>query len=217
MPMFEIVRSLVEDDRITDFVAIGNLIDGNAISKHAAFIIKHNDELFEFHYTGEIIEFEKIGRDYYHKITDTIDPEEVPAFIAKCKNIQKKAKPIYGYFYSGESYDIDGNHIGDPILGQRMTCVGFCLNVLKGFLEEDYLIYTDWTSETHDSKDYVELYCKENKIDPEDIIDSHRRITPRECLTSCYFTNLPISKKQIDNKIVQVNGVFETLHIISNN
>ena len=215
--MFEIVRSKIETDRITDFVAIGNLIDDKAVSYHAAFIIKCENILYEFHYTGSSIELIQLQRDYFHKITDTISPEEVPAFMALCKNIQKKANPIYDFYYSGESYDIDGNHISNPESGERMTCVGFCLNVLKGFLDEDYLVYSDWTSETNQLKEYLEYFCRNNNIAPIKITSSHRRITPRECLTSCFFKDIPITKQRIDERIGKVDDFFLTRYSISNN
>lgn len=216
MIMFEILRSKIESDRITDFVAIGNLIK-EAEAYHSAFVISYGKELYEFHYTGEEIEFKVIDNDYFHKITDTIVSEEVPAFIALCKNILKNANPTYGFFYSGESYNLDGTHLSNLDLGERMTCVGFCLNVLKGFLEEDYIVYEDWTSETHEKNGYLESYCEKYKLDPSKISVSHRRITPRECLTSCFFSELPISKKEIDERIGEVDEYFINLYKISNN
>ncbi len=209
MPMFSIIRTLLESDRISDFVAIGNLLNDSQESYHAAFIIKYEGSLQEFHYTGSDIELNNlISNDYFHKITNTIYSDEVPAFIAQCINVKKHANPIYGYFYSGESYDSDGNHNSKKNLGQRMTCVGFCLNVLKGFLEEDYIEYAGWDSISHGEHGYLEEYCKQYDIDPELIKDSHRRITPRECLTSCFFVELPIPKSKIQEKLIEVNHHF---------
>ena len=208
--MFEITRSKMESDRVSDYVALGNLVE-NTKSYHSAFVINYNKELFEFHYTGQQIEFIEIDNDYYHKITDTISPEEVPAFIAQCQNIQKKANPKYGYFYSGESYDIKGNHLSNENLGEVMTCVGFCLNVLKGFHEEDYLEFSDWTESSHNAPDYLTNYCNKHNIDPEKIRSSHRRITPREFLISGYFTQLPISKSKIDDKKADIQEYFKAI------
>lgn len=206
--MFEICRTKFESDQNTDFVAIGNLVDDNGKkSSHAAFIIQFEDELFEFHYTGRNVEYSPIKRDYYHKITYTILPEEVPSFIALCKHLVKTSKPIYGFFYSGEFYNDEG-HQHHTELGERMTCVGFCLNVFKTFLEEDYIQFQDWNGDTEDWKEYLEDYCIKNNLDPSRIKESVRRITPRECLTSCFFNILPIRKADIDNKIKDVNNHF---------
>ena len=157
--MFEIIRSLKESDFDKDYVAIGNLIDNDIESYHSAFIIQYESELFLFHYTGINIEYEAVNGDYFHKINEKILPKEIPAFIAYCKTIKKRANPIYGYFYSGEYYDLNGEHFGDKNLGECMTCVGFCLNVLKGFLEKDYIQYSDWTEDSHNDKDYLESFC----------------------------------------------------------
>jgi len=216
--MFEIIRSMSESDRNTDFVAIGNLINENFESTHCSFIIQFEKEIFLFHYTGYSVEYCKNSEsNYYHRITDTISSEEVPAFIAHCRNINKHANPTYGFFYSGEYYDKSGVHFGSQDLSERMTCVGFCLNVLKGFLEDEYICYSDWSEDTHNDPGYLERYCTKNNIDINTIKSSHRRISPRECLTSCFFTKLPITKEQIDSKIMVVNNFFHNLFLSQNN
>jgi len=208
--MFPVTRSLSESDRTSDYVAIANLHNGH-IPQHSAIIIQHQENRFLFHYTGYAIEYSEVNDEYFHRITDTITPEEIPSFIAMCKNIHSKANPIYGYFYSGESYDIHGSHLSDNDSGERMTCVGFCLNVLKGFLEDDYIQYADWTEESHEEEGYLEKYCKKHNLEIESIRASHRRISPRECLSSAFFTRLPIRKVQIDNKVNELNGYFQRL------
>jgi hypothetical protein len=209
--MFEIVRSKKESDRVSDYVALGNLLDDKTNSYHSAFVIQYNNELYEFHYTGSDIELISLRRDYFHKITDTININEVPAFLAQCTNIQKNANPKYGYFYSGESYDINGNHSSNSNLGEVMTCVGFCLNVLKGFHEEeDYIEYSDWNSDSHEEPNYLKNYCDWHGLDPEKIQSSHRRITPRELLISGFFKELPIRKFDIDKKKSNVENIFST-------
>ncbi len=206
--MFEICRSKTESDKISDFVAIGNLVSNEDFkSYHAAIIIKYDEILYEFHYTSKTVELVPIKRDYYHKVTNVILAEEVPSFIALCKQIEKSAKPIYGMFYSGEFYK-DGVHNHDIKVGERMTCVGFCLNVFKTFLEEDYIEYEDWGEESLPYTEYLTEYCKMNGLNPKNLTESARRITPRECLTSCFFDKLPISKAEIHSKIEDVNQHF---------
>lgn len=208
--MFEIVRTLAESDKKINFVAIGYLPLKDGMS-HASLIIQHQENLFEFHYTSMSIEIDNVSRDYSHKISETIHPDEVAAFIAMCRNIKKKANPTYGYFYSGESYDINGIHQSSNDLGERMTCVGFCLNVLKGFLEEDYLKYTDWENDGYELYDgYLEKYCADNNVELDSVKAAHRRITPLELLTSAFFSNTPISKTHIDQKISEVEDFIST-------
>jgi len=213
--MFPIKRTKFESDSETDFVAIANL-HFDHIAAHSAFIINHKKQLTLFHYTGTSVEYGYVDEDYYHRNTDTIAPDEVPSFIAFCQYIKKKAKPKYGYFYSGESYDSEGNHISNSYSGERMTCVGFCLNVLKGFLEEDYINYKDWDEDSHEDRDYLDRYCKKHNLNPDNLQKSHRRINPRECLASAFFNNLPIRKVSIDEKSIFLNQYFDNfLKVIS--
>lgn len=205
--MFPVIRTLTESDVPSDFVAVGNF-HTNHVATHAAFIIKYESQIFLFHYDGYKIEYTDINDDYFHRKCNIIHVDEVPSFIALCRNIKKNANPKYGYFYSGESYDKNGIHTSNSYAGERMTCVGFCLNVLKGFLEEDYLNFKDWTSQSHDVTDYLKDYCKRYNLDQSKIKSSHRRISPRECLASAFFTRLPIAKKDIDNKVEFLNDHF---------
>ncbi len=204
---FDIVQSLKESDIVSDFVAFGNLLYETE-SYHCAFVIQYENKLYEFHYTGEEIEYSELKNDYFHKVTNTILPDEVPSFIAMCKNILKNANPRYGYFYSGESYNKEGVHLSNVDLGERMTCVGFCLNVMTGFLEEDYINYKDWSSDSHSDPEYLINFCKNHNLDIDKIKSSHRRITPRECLISGYFDELPISKEEIDSKQKEIEEYF---------
>jgi hypothetical protein len=201
--MFEIINTLNEEDISENFVAIGNLINEDKEPYHAALIIKYNSNLLQYHYTGSEIELSDVNFDYFHKKTKTIHKDEIPAFIAYCNSIMKNANPIYGYFYSGEYYDNKGVHFSKKAIGERMTCVGFCLNVLKGFLEKDYLNYIDWDSSTH-SNEYLLKYAEKHNLNVDDIQESHRRISPIEMLTSGFFYNIPISKIEIDGKLDQV-------------
>ncbi|MDR6761853.1 hypothetical protein J2Y38_002062 [Flavobacterium sp. 2755] len=202
--MFEIINTLSEKDINKDFVAIGALINKEKSPYHASLIINYKSALFQFHYTSQEIEFQKVNYNYFHKRTQTIHEDEIPAFIAYCNSIKKKANPTYGFFYSGEYYDSNGTHFSQKSTGERMTCVGFCLNVLKGFLEEDYIKYKDWNSSSHEETDYLQKYAEEHNLDVETIAESHRRISPLEILTSGFFDNLPISKNNIDDKSDEV-------------
>lgn len=195
------ISTLNNDDN--DFVAIG--YSGYGAASHTAFIVKHNGTLYEIDFTNSISHSELDDNSYYFRITDVIDSDDVPAFLAQCQAVADNARPEYGYFYSGESYDSNGNHISDTDLGQRMTCVGFCLNILKGFLEHDYLSYEDWDSSSH-NEEYLVRFCENNNFDRESIQHSHRRITPLEMLCSTAFSSVPISKTEIDSEMDNVQN-----------
>jgi hypothetical protein len=205
----EIVRTLHDSVTDSDFVAIGNRLDGTE-SNHSALIIQFRGTLLEFHYPGRM-ELNHLQKDYFHIVTSTIPDYEVPSFISMCRNILKKANPRYGFFYSGESYDVDGNHRSNTDLGETMTCVGFCLNVLNGFVEDEYLAYWDWDHTSHPEPNYLRDYCTKYNIDMSKVQDSHRRITPSECLISCFFADLPIRKADIDSKQQEVQQHFNSV------
>lgn len=205
--MFEIVRTLHESDCACDFVAIGHQC-GNLL-EHSVFIIHYNNKFYQFEFLDGIVFTENVD-DSYHKITDTINKLLVPSFITYCKQISKHAKPKFGFFYSGEYYDKEGNHFSKSKTGERMTCVGFCLNVLKGFLEDDYIQYADWEESSHsDTPHYLQEFAIEHDLNTDEISDSHRRITPLELLTSAFFTKIPIKKADIDSKIDYVKAAIE--------
>jgi hypothetical protein len=210
--MFEIINTTSEEDVKDEYVAIGTYVSDLRIPQlqsgtayHSLLIIKYKGEIWQFHYTGDstygIIFDQEIDTKCFHKITNTIDVKLIPSFIMMCKRILKNANPKYGYFYSGEFYDLNGQHFSESKIGERMTCSGFCINVLKGFLEEDYLVYTDWNSTSHETENYLKDFCNLRGLDIFEIEGSHRRISPLELLCSGYFTKLPITKEQINSKI----------------
>lgn len=200
--MFDLVRSQSENPVSADFVAIAYQHDEE--DPHSGFVIQQSGNLLEFHFKGLGIIYQPLESDFLHKILTCIHEEDVPAFVAHCRNIQRKAKPIYGYFYSGEWYDALVNFIGNRDLGQRMTCVGFCLNILRGFLENDYLAFEDWDATSHAEPGYLESYCQRYALEIEKVRDSHRRITPLELFVSAFCSPLPIPKHEIDAKIEEV-------------
>lgn len=89
-----------------------------------------------------------------------------------------------------------------------MTCVGFCLNVLNGFHEMDYLSFQDWSTLEDTSTGFIKWFCDRNNLTIDQIPSDIRRITPQESLVSCFFDNMPISKKQIDKKMKSVTDRF---------
>ncbi|MEB2780765.1 hypothetical protein U3A58_10205 [Algoriphagus sp. C2-6-M1] len=212
--MFEVVKSLDNSEKDHSFVALGYLID-NPIH-HAAIIIKFNNNLFQFHFTGSAIDLSPLSYDFYHKITNIIQAGEVPAFISHCRAIAKQAPPSYGFFYSGDYFDEEGVYFGNKDVGQRMTCVGFCISTLKGFLEEDYILESDWEFDPDFRPGYLELYCIRHTLNIDLVKPFWKRITPGQFLASGYFSKTPIPKALIDNKysdlkeeMVRRAGYFE--------
>lgn len=200
--MFDIINTLTEKDIKENFVAIGSYVNDEGIAEHSVLVIKYQDDLRHFHFTGREILFDTVsGINCFHKITETINEKLIPSFIVMCRRVLKTANPRYGYFYSGEYYDLNGIHFSDKEISETMTCSGFCLNILKGFLEEDYLLYSDWNTPSYPTADYLERFANHFDLDIDKISESHRRISPLELLCSGFFQNLPITKIEVDSKI----------------
>lgn len=212
--MFEILRTNTETDIDEDFVAVANCIG----SKHA-FIVFYLDQIkYVIHYDSHNIELTQDQEhiyDTFHKKIIQIQQELVPAFKTFCDMVLEQAKPQYGYFYSGESYQIlDGSFVANnPFVNQHMTCVGFCLCLLKGFLEVDYINYEDWdNSPDIELTDYLTYFCEKNGFDIENVIESHRRIYPIELLASAFFQKMPISKSDISTVLPIVKSCMDTFN-----
>ncbi|MEM6267925.1 MAG: hypothetical protein AAF998_00740 [Bacteroidota bacterium] len=206
--MARIARTIHDAIGGDDFVAIA-CDPSDPAYPHAAFIIRLGSKMYEYHFNGLRIELTTNTTDYFHIVTETIPQEEVPSFIAHCRNIQKKANPQYGFFYPGSSYDFHGNHQSKTDFGEYMTCVGFCLNVMKGFLEEDYLAYLDWDNLPFPTNAYLQRFASLRELDIADINAHHRRITPIELLNSALFSQLPIRKSSIDAELPQVQQYID--------
>ena len=192
-----------------NYVAVGTLLDDYSKAEHVALIIKYNDEIYQFEFTGSTVKFESYQRNFLQKTTEVIEAADVPAFLQYCRNVERNASPRYGNFFSGTMYDKDGRFSGGPLAGERMTCVGFCLNVLNGFLEESqYLRYQDWNDGSVDDHVWLNNYCDRHNIDRDRLRKEYRRITPTELFTSAFFKELPVTKAQIDQLLPSITDYF---------
>lgn len=201
-----------EDPLDSYFVAAAVEINAAGQSRHVGLIIHCEEGYYLFHFDGQNIEIEEepVGW-YFHKTLDFILPEFCNQFLGHCKKIKEKAKPKFGLFYPGSYYNENGEYYSESGLEEYMSCVGFCINVIKGFIEADeYFRYEDWTNVDFKKKYIEEFIIEYKKIKPditEDLIaDNIRRITPPEYLASAYLDDLPIRRvevRQLINNVVQ--------------
>ncbi len=164
------------------------------------------------HFDGTRILIEPVRNPHWHYTKlEYVSSGDIPSFVAQAELIAERARPQYGQYYSGEYYDLAGTHRGQMAdqLGERMTCVGFCLNILKGFLEEDYLSYQDWGEESNPEPGYLERYCASLDIDPETVRDSHRRITPIELQATARISSLPVSHADIQEFVPELRHFLQ--------
>lgn len=189
-----------------DFVGI--LFHGNLEQSHAGLVISFDEHLYVFHYDATDVilqELSPVKYSFIVKLLPIIRKDEVEAFLAHCKRISKTAKPKYGFFYAGSFYNEEGKYFSELGIEEYMTCVGFCINVVQGFIEEDYILYREWTEDTKANADsYFERFVeqanagRDDKINEELYRKNLRRITPAEYTTSGFYTSLPISKSDVD-------------------
>lgn len=188
------------------FVGVGVEINALGITRHVGLVFFCDDGYFLFHFNGSDVEIEEEPLGWYFKKLDFINSEFCNQFFGHCKKIKDIAKPVNGYFYPGSYYSSDGVYCTNLGLPEYMSCVGFCINVVKGFIEADeYFHYQDWTNLNgeFDKKyisDFIEKYKKIRPDMNEELISNNiRRITPPEYLASAYLEELPIRRNAVRN------------------
>ncbi len=224
----EIEENLLHSESVdltVPFVAAAVQIDATGRAGHAGFVIHtSNNNYYLFHYTSEEVLMQDIPPCpwFFHKKLDFISNDEVNAFLAHCTFIKQNARPEYGCFYDGSFYDSEGNFFSENDFPEVMTCVGFCLNVIVGFIESDeYLQYNDWTDSNslRNPEEYFETFINEFEelmnalptplpINIPQLRASLRRIRPDEYLAAAYLKNIPIPKSDIDSILGDVNSAL---------
>lgn len=205
-----------EQDLDEYFVSAACQINEEGEAKHAGIVIHCEEGYYLFHYGGEDVELCNALDDewYFQKSFDFILPDFCGEFLGHCKKIKENSNPKYGFFYQGSYYE-DGKYYSENGLPEYMTCVGFCINVIKGFIEADeYFQYTDWTNE-HINEGYINHMVEKMrlinpKINPEHIKENIRRISPPEFIASAFLDEIPIRRANV-NEIIEL--VIEAINM----
>jgi len=198
-------------DNIIGVAVTLNLDEVQNPINHSGIFIRYNNSNYLLHFNREAIELVEIPEDslvFFKQIS-------VPTgFILSTYHfftqIIKRKVPEYGYFYSGSFYDettldfIDGH--GMP---EIMSCVGFCLNVMKTVLRgKDFIKYTDWNYHDGLTEDKVLRYFMKAKksypdLDMDEYIKYVRRILPIEYFTAGFEVEakIPVRKTFTDANI----------------
>jgi len=207
-------------DNSKNYVAVALYINSNGEGQHSGLLINFNKELKLFHFTSRevlIEDFQDVyeGTWYYYKTLDLIHPDEVETFLHHCEQIAKKSTPKWALVFDG-SYFKEGVYFTNSGLKEYTTCVGFCINVVKGFLDgEEYIYVDDWNASSTDSwrAVYTDRFSKMlDKIKAENPNITNieekflKRITPIEYSVSAFLINLPIRKTDIDPNVAQMQG-----------
>lgn len=211
------LKHCYDDDIPDNMVGAAMTIDVNG-SHHAAIFLRYNGESKLFHFDGRSVSIEDVSglEEYYQKQLNFIEPILLPSFFAQCELILEKAQPQFGFFYEGSLYNEEGDFKSPSHSPEYMTCVGFCLNVIKGFLsDEEFLSYDEWDESSLDGvMEYVELFLEKVKathpsINIDDFKVNLRRITPIEYLSGAFSDEIPVKKSFIDSIAHQVLRLIE--------
>lgn len=196
-----------------NFVSAAVLLDDNNNPTHAGIIVNYQNTAHLLHYTGSEVLLENVNTICYYNPFSFIKKGLVKSFLAHCSVVRKEARPHYGYFYCGSNYDSEGNFQSPGDMPEYMTCVGFCINVIQGFLEgESFIEYNDWTAEgnlgRHEGyiNDFLQKVVSDNpNIDISFFRANLRRIYPVEYFAASYVNSLPVRKASTDIIIPRLN------------
>lgn len=218
--------SINANDIPNNIIAAATFINDTGMAEHAGIFVKYNNTPLLLHWFGKDILFEKVDPSidsrhgwYFHKKFVFSLPRTISSFIVHCNEIKEESNPQYGYFYPGSYYDSNGKYYNDDEENRHpeyMTCVGFCLNVIKGFIEqEDYIQYRDWTAANSLDDEYLANTIKiirayHPDISVEEISENARRIKPVEYLAAAFSENIPVTKKYTDSIIEEVQQILST-------
>ena len=186
----------------------------NGEVSHSGLFIRYLATNHFFHFDSKkvlLIEI-PIGIDYcFFKQLDFIPDELIPSIYNYFKIVEKTANPTYGYFYTGSFYDSSSyEFIDEHSMPEIMSCVGFCLNVLKTILRQnDFIKYIDWHFHNGITEDDVLRYFEKSvknfpNIDLAEFTKHVRRILPIEYYTAGFSHTIPVEKSFTDLYIKDV-------------
>lgn len=187
---------------------------------HSGLVVCVDQQCKMIHYTGDEIRIDDLTdlQDIiFIKGVEFIDEQEILTFLSHCETIAENAQPTYGFVFDNAYYDTNGNYYSDLDIGERFTCVGFCINLISGFILDysKYFELDDWDTDETDPKvaNYIRKFQKENP----NIIINHikhyfKRITPNQYFTSAYIEKVPIRKLDIDDIIEDVSLALVNKH-----
>lgn len=204
---------LNECDSSEDFVAIGVLVGIDGIGYHSGLVICLEEIFYFFHYTGTEVLMDIVNvftNDLFVKKMDIIQSEKVEYFKGFCEILLDEVQPQYGWVFTDSFYNGDGTYYSDNGLPDITTCVGFCINVIRGsfYNNETYISVNEWDDSTftevqNSFMNHISLQlARLEQIDPERLTlitqNNFKRITPSELTSSAFYNELPISKQNID-------------------
>lgn len=199
-----------------NMIGVAVKIDDNGIGFHSALIIGVEGEYKICHYLGEekpLVEPLPRNEWYFHKELGVLDPIESETFLSHCELAIENSDITFGYILDGSYYE-NGIFKTKSGLGEVCTCVGFCINIITGFLKSTpYFLYDEWDIDEENAKYFenwfISYKLKHPEVTEENFKKHYKRISPTEYSASAYFDNLPVSKVGIDQIIEHIKLVIK--------
>lgn len=226
--VFNNLIPLNECENHEDFIAIGIMVNEEGIGYHSGLIICLEEHFYFFHYTGKEVLMDllmTLPTDIYIKKLLIFEPEKVEYIKGFCDILLQEVSPNYGWLFSDSFYNEDGEYYSEDGLPDITTCVGFCINVIRGVLynNEVYIDTSQWDNSTFN--EYQQGFMNHissqialiEGIDPDRLAEitqrTFKRIMPSELTSSGFFDTLPIRKPDIDEINPFVVEVLNTKHL----
>jgi hypothetical protein len=211
-----------------DFIAICITLNEEGIGRHSGIIICYEEELVFFHFDGnvklEILQIDEIPNNYYIKKTSIFEDDKILGFKAYCEILSLEVSPNYGFIFTNSFYNTDGKYYCENNLPDITTCVGFCINVIRGFLynNDKYINIEDWDDSSLEefTQDFEVIEAQLSYIEGIDISrleeiknSFFKRIKPSELTSSAFFKEVPIRKVDIDFVNPTVQNLLQIKHL----
>ena len=210
-----------------EFFGVAVSLNDNGIPQHSGVVICYEGEKLFFHFNGKVL-LENVTEevtDIYYKKLELFPETYLPYIRAYFDILLNTVDPLYGFVFTDSYYNDDGTYVSDVDgLPDFCTCVGFCINVIRGlFLKQTkYLETTDWTDDSLQQVadffiEQVDNYLTAvEKFEPEKLEkvkkSSYKRILSVELLLSGFFAKpkkLPVRKADISPKILDTRKILQ--------
>lgn len=186
------------------FIAAAVYINEDGELYHAGIAIGSDAGKRLIHLNDTILD-EELNRYQYFilKNFEHIPKDEAEAFYVHAKDAVNSSSIVMGYYYDG-TYFREGRFIipgNEPYT--RMSCVGFCLSILRGWnIDDDYIEFGDWNaanslSAEAEANELESLKALYPNLTEADLKTNIRRIKPSEYLAGAFIKTTPIRKAHL--------------------
>lgn len=224
------LQQLSTIDRSENFVSIGMTVLSFAEKIegfHSALLICHDGVLSIMHFTSKEVIFDVLDDEneiekYFIKKIGYFETEnsELVSFKIFCKKIAENSNLKYGFLFPGGFYDSGtGKFFSETNEPEVSTCVGFCINVLTGWIYDidKYFEFEDWDLLPISNPTFIKHFQDAQTLKPdlkeEDYQKHHRRISPNELTLSGYYDieDMAIKKSKIESDLTLFIEIIQEL------